>query len=205
MKKKKLENLSPETRILYRKLTELQKQVAWNVLCGMNNTDAYKNAPAGKAKDENTKHRSANSVVTNCKVKAFMDAARDEFLDQEIMTCKEAQARLSNIGRGSLSELVEFGTYKIGDTENGEEIIQTSWVIKDSAQSDPDMMSNISKLTAGKEGLKIELFSPIQAIEKLSVIKGWNKPKKMDITSGGRSWAEFCGQGEEEDNKDNEE
>ena len=190
-----IEDFTDEVQELYKKLTELQRQVAWNVLQGMNQTESYKKSN-GKAKEDKTIRRSANAIVTNCNVKAFLDLARKEIMIDNIMTREESLSRLSTMGRGNISDLVEFEEYEVLDTE-GLKHRQSSWHIKDSAKSDPKQLSNIHKLTAGAGGLKLEIFSPISAIDKMSAMQGWNKPIPLDITSGGKSWGEYCGQGVE--------
>ena len=43
-------------------------------------------------------------------------------------------------------------------------------------------MAAISELTAGKDGLKIKLHDPKAAIKQLAEMRGWEAPKKTELT-----------------------
>src|SRR5690606_12847922 len=76
----------------------------------------------------------------------------------------------------------EFGSYEVGEAD-GEPVIQTTWRIKDSVLQDPQKLAAISELTASKDGIKIKTHSPLQAIQQLAKMQGWEAAQKFDHTS----------------------
>jgi phage terminase small subunit len=90
------------------------------------------------------------------------------------MTRKEALERLSAFARTDLSDLVEFGAYELGQDDDGKPIVQAAWKIRDSVLQDPKKLAAISELSAGRDGIKIKTHSPLQAIQQLAKLQGWD-------------------------------
>ncbi|OBU09206.1 hypothetical protein AYY16_02880 [Morganella psychrotolerans] len=87
------------------------------------------------------------------------------------------------MGRASVSEMVEFSEHDMGKDDDGNQVIQAVWRFKDSALQNPQALSAISELTAGKDGIKLKLHDPKAAIKQIVDMQGWEAPKKLDHTS----------------------
>lgn len=173
--------LTAEQQKLFDVLTPLQKKVVRHVLKGKNQTAAYK-AAGGKAKTDAGARMSASQIITNHNVKAFFAAVQHEAISDAIMTYEEAMERLTVMGRTSIADLARFGTHIVGEDEDGNPIEQAVWSFKNSTELKPEQMAAISELTAGKDGLKIKLHDPKAAIKQLAEIRGWEAPKKTEIS-----------------------
>lgn len=146
-----------------------------------NASEAYRRAyDAGKMKPESV-NRKAKELLDNGKITARLSSLRAATESRHIMSRQEALERLSDIGRTNLHELVEFGTYDYGSDENGNSVSQASWRFKDSVLQDPKKMAAIAELVAGKDGLKIKLHSPLQAIQQIAKMQGWDKAPGLDF------------------------
>lgn len=173
--------MTEDQKALFDQLTKLQQRVALNSLAGMSNRAAYIEA-GGTAEGENSIDASASEILSNLKVKDFMDAMNEEAVSKAVMTRQEMLERLSNLARVDMKDLVEFGEYELGE-EDGEPVIQTTWKIKDSARQSPATMASIAELTAGRDGIKIKQHSPMQAMKQLSDLMGWDAAKKTKAIS----------------------
>ena len=175
--------MTPEQKALFDELTELQQRVATGVLAGMAQRAAYY-AGGGKAKNDPGADMSASQIISNPKVKAFMDAMKLQAVSDAIMTREEALKTLSLIGRTHLKDIVKFRTANIGkDMETGADLNQTAWEINaDLQETDSDKLIIISELEVGKNGPKIKTHSPVAAIKQLAEMQGWNAATKHEIT-----------------------
>lgn len=173
--------MNSEQKALFDKLTQLQQRIATNVLAGMSQRQAYYDA-GGSATTDQSADASASEILSTLTVKEFMDAMKEEAVSNAVMSRQEALERLSNFARTDLKDLVEFGSYELGEDGDGNPIVQAAWKIKDSVLQDPMKMAAISELTAGKEGIKIKTHSPITAIQQLAKMQGWEAPEKKEIT-----------------------
>lgn len=175
--------MTPEQKALFDELTELQQRVATGVLAGMTQRAAYW-AAGGKAKNDPGADMSASQIISNPKVKAFMDAMKLQAVSDAIMTREEALKTLSLIGRTHLKDIVKFRTVNIGkDMETGADLNQTAWEINaDLQETDSDKLIIISELEVGKFGPKIKTHSPVAAIKQLAEMQGWNAATKHEIT-----------------------
>jgi len=174
--------MTPEQKELFDKLTQLQQRVATGVLAGLSQRQAYLEA-GGKGTTETVMDSSASEILSNPKVKAFMDSMKEAAITAAVMTRSEAMEKLSALARTDLKDLVEFGEYELGsDPEKGDPIIQSAWRIKPSALQDPVKMAAISELTSSKEGVKIKTHSPLAAIKQLADMQGWNAASKVENT-----------------------
>lgn len=175
--------MTPEQQILFDDLTELQQRTATGVLAGMSNRAAYY-AAGGTAKSEQSADSAASTMLSNVKVKAFMDTMKLQAVSDAIMTREEALKTLSLIGRTHLKDIVKFSTVNIGkDLETGADLNQTAWEINaDLQEADSDKLIIISELEVGKFGPKIKTHSPVAAIKQLAEMQGWNAATKHEIT-----------------------
>lgn len=174
--------MTPEQKSLFDKLTQLQQRVATNVLAGMSQRAAYY-AGGGTAKSDDSADSAAATLLSNVKVKEFMDSMKVQAVNDAIMSREEMAARLTLLGRKGIKDITRFKTVVIGmDMETGEEISQTAWEIPDSVLQDPESMSIIESLESGKSGPKIKAYSSIQAMALLAKLQGYEAPSKTDNT-----------------------
>ena len=178
--------MTPEQQLLFDQLTELQQRTATGVLAGMTQRAAYY-AAGGSAKSDESADSTAAIMLSNAKVKAFMDSMKAQAISDAIMSREEAMKILTDLARGNLTDLVKFKTVNIGkDMETGEDINQTAWTIdEDLQQSDPAKLIIISELEVGKNGPKIKQHSKTAAIQQLAKMQGWESASKHEIAGPG--------------------
>lgn len=174
-------SLTPELQALADKLTHLQRMTVINLVQGGMSQRAAYFAAGGEAKDGDVADASAARMLADVRVREFYDALIASTTNKAIMTREEALERLSSFARTDLADLVEFGEYEIG-SEDGQPVIQASWKIKDSVLQDAKKMAVISELTAGRDGIKIKTHSPLQAMQQLAKMQGWESATKHEIT-----------------------
>lgn len=162
-------------------LTQKQENFcAAYVECG-SASDAYRKAYRAENMKAETVHKRASELMANGAVTGRIEFLRKASETKHIMSRQEALERLSDIGRTNLHELVEFGTYEVGADDDENPVVQSTWKFKDSALQDPKKMAAISELVAGKDGLKIKLHSPLQAIQQIAKMQGWDKTPGLDF------------------------
>lgn len=172
--------MTPEQQILFDNLTELQQRVATGVLAGMTQRAAYY-AGGGKAKDDPGADMSASQIISNPKVKAFMDSMKVQAVNDAIMGREEMLARLSRYARKGIKDIVKFKTVVIGkDLETGEDLQQTGWWIPDSVLQSEEDLSIISELEVGKFGPKIKTHSALQAMAQIAKMQGYEAAQKFE-------------------------
>jgi len=167
---------------LFDKLTTLQQEIALNSISGMNDIDAYKNSK-GKAKTDTAMRTSVGQILINRDVVAFMDSMKPVVVNEAIMSRDEAMTILSKNARVKISDIATFSQVRVGEDEEGNDIIGTVWKMKDSDDIDPDVMACIKSVTMTKSGPKIELHDQQGAIKQLSTMQGWDSASKLDLTS----------------------
>lgn len=146
-----------------------------------NASEAYRRSySAGRMKPE-TINRKAKELIDNGKIAARLKELNAKAVSDAVMTRQEALERLSVVARTDLADLIEFGEYEVGE-EDGKPVIQATWRIKDSALQDPAQMAAIAELTAGRDGIKIKTHSPLQAIQQLAKMQGWESATKHELT-----------------------
>ncbi|QWX10253.1 terminase small subunit [Vibrio phage vB_VpP_BT-1011] len=172
--------MSDEQKELFEKLTPLQQKVAINVISGMSNIDSYR-AAGGKSTTQESAEACVSRMLSDAKVKSFVDSMKQEAVKGAVMSRQEMLERLSNLSRVNMSDLISWHTVQSEDDE-GNPIEQSVWSIKESAQMDPCVMASISEVTAGKEGFKIKQHSPLAAMKQLADLAGYNETQKVEHT-----------------------
>jgi len=175
--------MNAEQQALFDQLTQLQQRTATGVLAGMTQRAAYYSA-GGKADTDESADSSCSQILSNIKVKAFMDSMKVQAVSDAIMTREEAMKTLSLIGRTHLKDIVKFRTANIGkDMETGADLNQTAWEINaDLQESGSEKLIIISELEVGKFGPKIKTHSPVAAIAQLAKMQGWESASKHEIS-----------------------
>lgn len=175
--------MTPDQQQLFDQLTELQQRTATGVLAGMTQRAAYF-AAGGTTSTDAAADAIASRMLSDARVKAFMDAMKKQAVSNAMMDREEAIRILSALGRGRLTDIVKFRTACVGkDPITGEDAHQTVWTIdEDLQENDPDKLIIISELEVGKNGPKIKQHSKIGAIQLLAKMQGWEAAQKVDAT-----------------------
>lgn len=175
--------MTPEQQELFDQLTELQQRTATGVLAGMTQRAAYF-AAGGTTSTDAAADAIASRMLSDARVKAFMDAMKKQAVSDAMMSRNEAVQILSMLGRGNLTDLVKFQTVVVGkDPVTGDDVQQTVWVIDESLQqTDPAKLAIISELSVDKFGPKIKQHSKIAAIQQLAKMLGWEAAQKVETT-----------------------
>ena len=172
--------MTEEQKELFDDLTPLQQKVCINSLSGMSNIDSYIEA-GGKAKTKAAQEASVSEILSNLKVKLFLDSMKHQAVNNAIMSRHEMMERLTNLSRVNMSDLITWHTAR-STNDDGEEVEQTSWSIKESAEQDPYAMASIAEVTAGKDGFKIKQHSPLSAMAQLAKLAGYDSPQQINST-----------------------
>lgn len=171
---------------LFGLLTPLQKEIALNSISGMNDIDAYKNSK-GKAKTIKAMEASVSQILSNIKVKAFIDSMANHIVNPAIMSRDEMMEELSLVARTNSNDLIEWGfrdVKKLNKDTGEEEIVQQSyWTLKSSDEINPEHMAAIEEVTVGKEGLKFKRTSKLSAMKQLAELGGYNAASKHEHSS----------------------
>lgn len=163
------------------RLTVKQEAFCLAYLKTGNASEAYRLSYNAENMKPETIHVKACDLMKNDKVAARLKELNASAVSDAVMTRQEALERLSGFARTDLADLVEFGTYEVGE-EDGQPILQASWRIKDSALQDPKKMAAISELAATKDGIKIKTHSPLSAIQQLAKMQGWESATKHELS-----------------------
>jgi len=162
-------------------LTAKQEAFALAYLETGNASEAYRRAySAAKMKDKQV-WEEASKLLSHPKVAQRLEQLNAAAVSAAVMTRQEALERLSTFARTDLADLVEFGSYELGE-QDGQPVIQAAWKIKDSILQDPTKLAAISELSATKDGVKIKTHSPLQAIQQLAKMQGWESATKHELT-----------------------
>jgi phage terminase small subunit len=165
------------------------------VLDGVTQSDAWrKTFPKSKAKKETHHYKaslmnSMEMVQKRIKEKRLEQRKRDQEafesgLDDQIMTKQKLARILTRQRMISMTDVADFKNVLIGaDAKTDEPIYQTTWVIKNAEDIDPDIACMIKSVTATKSGPKIELHDATMAGKQLADLLGWNAPTKSELSN----------------------
>lgn len=180
--------LSDEQVSAFHALTRLQQGVVLGTLEGLTQRAAYRRA-GGKAKSEESADTSVIQILSNLKVRNFLDSIRKVQLDSSatklassIMSREEMLERLTAMARTNIDDVISLHNNPLIDEESGEVVAQAGWSFKD-----PDKMTGagtaiISELTAGKDGLKVKTHSQVAAMKQIADLQGYNKPTEIKLS-----------------------
>ena len=165
------------------RLTGKQESFCLAYLKTGNASEAYRQAYNPVNMKPATINRRAHDLMVNGKIQARLEELNAAAVSNAVMSRQEALERLSRFARIDLADLVEFGEYELAEDRQGRPVIQTTWKIRDAILQDPDALSAIAELNASKDGIKIKTHSPLQAIQQLAKMQGWESAQKIDHTS----------------------
>ncbi|MCW8158988.1 terminase small subunit [Stutzerimonas stutzeri] len=154
-------------------LTQKQEAFALAYFETGNASEAYRRAYNAENMSLNVIHNKASALMARGEVRVRVEQLRAKAETASVMSRQEALERLSTFARTDLSDLVEFGSYELGE-QDGQPVIQSAWKIRDSVLQDPKKLAAISELSAGRDGIKIKTHSPLQAIQQLAKLQGWD-------------------------------
>lgn len=86
-------------------LTEKQEAFAQNIIMGMSQADAYRNAYNTKKMSDKTVWANASRLINNSKVKARVNELRSQVAQKAIMTAEERLKFLSKVINGEECEV----------------------------------------------------------------------------------------------------
>lgn len=86
-------------------LTEKQEAFAQNIIMGMSQADAYRNAYNTKKMSDKTVWENASRLINNSKVKARVNELRAQVANKAIMTAEERLKFLSKVINGEECEV----------------------------------------------------------------------------------------------------
>lgn len=147
-----------------------------------NASEAYRRSYSAENMKPQSINVNASKLLADTKIALRVKELQDAAASAAIMGRKEALERLTVLARTGIADLVEFGSYEIGADQDGNPIRQAAWSVKDSVFQDPIKLAAISELTAGKDGIKIKTHSPLQAIQQIAKMEGWESASKHEHT-----------------------
>lgn len=162
------------------KLTAKQEAFCLAYLKTGNASEAYRLSYDAQGMKPETINKRASELLSHGDIAGRLKELNESAVSDAVMTRQEALERLSAFARTDLADLVEFGQYEIGEVD-GQPVIQAAWKIKDSVLQDSKKMAAISELAATKDGIKIKTHSPLQAIQQLSKMQGWESATRHEI------------------------
>tara|TARA_R110001606_G_scaffold217447_1_gene365329 strand:- start:1917 stop:2486 length:570 start_codon:yes stop_codon:yes gene_type:complete len=155
-------------------LTSLQILFVNGLVKGLTQRQAYIQA-GGTAKSQNSQDSSAATMLSVVKVKAYYDALMETESFTAVMTREEALQRLTVSAKVSITDVCDFTSRQVGEDEYGEPVYQTAWEMKDSKDIPSHIAACIKSVTAGRAGLKIELYDSMNSIKLLSEMQRWKE------------------------------
>lgn len=173
--------LNEEQIALFNGLTRLQQNVALNSLSGMGKAEAYVRA-GGTAKNDNSIAASVSEILNNPKVKKFMDSVQHLRVSAVIMSREEMLERLSMMARTQVNDVLNIHNRPVVDLENGMEVYQGAWALKDVDEMKNGGLCAISEVSLTKNGLTVKLHDQKAAMKQIADILGYNKPQQVEVT-----------------------
>tara|TARA_R110000744_G_scaffold56386_7_gene118974 strand:- start:953 stop:1585 length:633 start_codon:yes stop_codon:yes gene_type:complete len=178
-------SFTPEQMELASKLTPLQRKfIIEYIKPNITQRQAIK-AAGSKAKTDSALDNVASQFFNKVQVKAFYDSLMETKTVNSIMERDEALEILSNNARVKMSDVADFGFRKVGEDDEGRDIMESIWTMKNGEDIDPAVASCIKSVTMTKNGPKIELHDQQGAIKQITDMQGWAAPKKTELTGAG--------------------
>lgn len=174
--------LTEEQIELGSKLTPLQRRFVLKLMKdGYTQRKAYIEA-GGTAKTENAQDEGASKMLRNPKVAKFHKSLVKAAATSAVMTKEQALERLTMSAQVKITDVCDFRQLKVGEDEDGNDINQTVWTMKNSEDIPPHVAACIKSVTVTKDGPKIELYDNQAAIKQLSEILGWKAATKTELS-----------------------
>lgn len=181
--------MTPPQRALFDALPPRLQLYVSAKLRGATSLEAYAETVPHSTATTKNKATSARRIDCRADVKAVMAAMAFGTATAAIMAREEAMEKLTILARTNMSDIVDFQNVIVGADADGKPVVQSAWVVKDSALMDKAQLAVISELTATSAGIKVKLHNPLAALQQLASMQGWDKPAKLDVTSSDGSMA----------------
>ncbi len=166
-----------------RNLTAKQLKFANNIIDGMTQADAYRNAYDVRNMSDKTVIEKASLLANQDNIRAMIEKGKRELESAEIWTRKQSLTLLATIAKADIKKYLMYKTAKTvvsRDPETGEPVIDYKTVVELLNSDDVDG-SVIQEISLSKDGtLKFKLFDKLKAIELANRMCGYNEPDKVD-------------------------
>lgn len=164
-----------------RECTDLQRKFVHNIISGMKQKEALKEA--GSKATGKSLEKTASVMFNKPIVKAYYEKLMQQAATNAVLTKEQALIRLSQMALVKISDVCVFENIEIGKDDDENPIMQTVWAMKNSEDIPEHVSSAIKSVTMTKQGPKLELYDSISSIKQLSDLLGWNAPTKIEETS----------------------
>lgn len=160
----------------FEKLTKLQRGFACAYLAGNSVAESHRVA-GGKARVESHRPKLGHEILNKPDVQKFIALFQSEAVEplaKAVMNRDEMAERLTAIARTNLNDILDITNKTLFD-ENGDEVQQGSWALKDVENMSGAGVGMLSEMTVGKQGIKIKTHDQVAAMRQLADLMGWNK------------------------------
>lgn len=131
---------------------------------------------------EESARRDASRMLTNADVEELLGELRKIHILKNIITREESLQVLSDMARTHMGDIVEFGDLEVGEDEDGEPIVCSTWRFKGSKHLNQAALHSIHEVSSSAQGLKIKQHDQKAAIKQLAEMLGWNATKEVKVT-----------------------
>lgn len=181
----KLPKLTTEQKEALHKLNPRQQKFVFNLVEGMNQTEAYRKA-GYKPRSESNARIQASKMVTRGNIKDAIDALKNPNVEKQatraILTRERALEILTHQAECTLDQVVHTQDVTI-ETMDGP-VVQTIMRIKDSDNLSERAKASIKAVTITAQGPKVELQDRKEAIKLIAQMEGWDKASDKDMALG---------------------
>lgn len=174
--------LTDEQKELLHALNPRQQKFVCNLVSGMSQTQAYKEAGYNPRSDDAAK-ACATKLLTNAHVKSAYDSLikpdAERYAAKAIMQRDEGLQILSEVGRAKFEDFFNLKEVEI-DTMDGPETAIIAQLKNPDGLGERGNLA-LRSVTIGKSGsTKYEMYDRIQAIKTISEKDGWDKASDKD-------------------------
>ena len=171
--------MQPRQLAAFRNLTMRQRRLVLAVLAGNATRDA------AKASDMTYAHALRILGDSDHATTKLIDSFNFERINDAIMSRDELLARLSDMGRTDISDVVDWHNEgQLFDMETNEIIDkETTFTVKPAHKMTAAARGSIKRIRQTKYGLDVELHDGRSAMVDLARIQGIDAPRKIDHTS----------------------
>ncbi len=146
--------MNEEQKRMFDALAPLAQKVCINVIAGMSNIDAYKEA-GGKAKTKGAQESGVSEILSNPKVKSFMDSMKGESLSRAIMSRDEMMERLTALASINMQDLINARPDELTELKAGYDL---------KLKAALGAMKQLADLTGYNEKQKVELSGVVGSV-----------------------------------------
>ncbi len=154
-------------------LTDRQRKFAQNLVKGMSQADAYRNA-GYSFKSEKTATEAASRLARNIKVSSYLDELRAKSEDEAIWTRNRLIRYLCTVLDLNPATLIDENTGALQSLTDMEQAnLITGMKIQEKVNENGDVWG-IDK--------DVKFYSKEKAVDQLTKLMGWNEPEKVEVS-----------------------